>query len=99
MKQTQMGYTGGVITQLQARRDRLSAVVRRTTGNVLLYIVLCLVGIVTVFPFVWVFFTSFKGPTDAIFSVPPQLIPKAPTFDNYSKVWDQLPVWRSPPTL
>ncbi len=48
----------------------------------------------TVFPFVWVFFTSFKGTTDAIFSVPPQLIPKAPTLDNYVRVWNQLPIWR-----
>lgn len=93
MKQTQV-YTGGVMTHAQARRDRLSALIRRTGGNILLYIVLCLVGIVTVFPFVWVFFTSFKGPTDAIFSVPPQLFPQAPTFQNYVRVWNQLPVWR-----
>ena len=80
--------------QTQASRDHAAAVVRRTTGNFLLYVVLCLVGIITVFPFVWVFFTSFKGPTDAIYSVPPQLIPQAPTFDNYLRVWSQLPVWR-----
>lgn len=78
----------------QASRDHAVAVFRRTTGNFLLYVVLCLVGIITVFPFVWVFFTSFKGPTDAIYSVPPQLIPQAPTFDNYLRVWSQLPVWR-----
>lgn len=94
MKQTQMGYASGIIIQSQARKDRLSSVVRRTGGNVLLYIILSLVGIITVFPFVWVFFTSFKGPTDAIFSVPPQLIPQEPTFDNYLRVWDQLPVLR-----
>jgi putative chitobiose transport system permease protein len=39
-----------------------------------------------------VFFTSFKGPTDAIYSVPPQLIPQDFTFANYLRVWDQLPV-------
>jgi putative chitobiose transport system permease protein len=82
------------MNRTQADRDHAVAVVRRTTGNFLLYVVLCLVGIITVFPFVWVFFTSFKGPTDAIYSVPPQLIPQAPTFDNYLRVWSQLPVWR-----
>jgi putative chitobiose transport system permease protein len=82
------------MNRTQADRDHAVAVVRRTTGNFLLYVVLCLVGIITVFPFVWVFFTSFKGPTDAIYSVPPQLIPQAPTFDNYLRVWNQLPVWR-----
>lgn len=82
------------MNRTQASRDHTVAVFRRTTGNFLLYLVLCLVGIITVFPFVWVFFTSFKGPTDAIYSVPPQLIPQAPTFDNYLRVWSQLPVWR-----
>ncbi len=82
------------MNRTQASRDHAVAVFRRTTGNFLLYVVLCLVGIITVFPFVWVFFTSFKGPTDAIYSVPPQLIPQAPTVDNYLRVWDQLPVWR-----
>jgi putative chitobiose transport system permease protein len=47
-----------------------------------------------VFPFVWVLFTSFKGPTDPIFSVPPQLIPREPTFENYLRVWRLLPVAR-----
>jgi ABC-type glycerol-3-phosphate transport system permease component len=56
------------------------------------YIVLCLVAVVTVFPFVWVFFTSLKGPQDAIYSVPPQLIPHDFTLANYVRVWNQLPV-------
>jgi putative chitobiose transport system permease protein len=94
MKQTLARQGDGLVKQTQAGRDHASAVRRRATGNVLLYIVLCLVGIVTVFPFVWVFFTSFKGTTDAIFSVPPQLIPQAPTLDNYLRVWEQLPVGR-----
>jgi len=94
MKPTQIEYAGGVMTQSRAKRDRNMAIIRRTGGNILLYIVLSLVGIITVFPFVWVFFTSFKGPTDAIFSVPPQLIPGEPTFENYVRVWNQLPVWR-----
>jgi putative chitobiose transport system permease protein len=46
----------------------------------------------TIFPFVWVFFTSLKGPNDTIYSVPPQLIPHNPTFANYLRVWDQLPI-------
>ena len=82
----------------QAKTLTLPAVAaRRRTGsrileNVFWYVVLCLVASVTFFPFVWVFFTSFKGPTDAIYSVPPQLIPRAPTFANYLRVWNQLPV-------
>lgn len=60
--------------------------------NIFWYIVLCLIAVLTVFPFVWVFFTSFKGPNDAIYSIPPQLIPHDPTFANYIRVWNQLPM-------
>jgi putative chitobiose transport system permease protein len=56
------------------------------------YAVLCLIALITIFPFAWVLFTSFKGPNDAIYSVPPQLIPHDPTLDNYLRVWRQLPV-------
>jgi putative chitobiose transport system permease protein len=62
--------------------------------NAFWYTVLSLVAVVTVFPFVWVLFTSFKGPTDPIFSVPPQLIPHNPTIENYLRVWRLLPVAR-----
>jgi putative chitobiose transport system permease protein len=73
--------------------DHVAAVLRKTTENIILYIILICVATVTVFPFLWVFFTSFKGATDAIFSVPPQLIPHAPTLANYIRVWNLLPVW------
>jgi putative chitobiose transport system permease protein len=84
--------------ELQISRSRAvqirspSARLRHTVETLLIYVVMCLVAVVTVFPFVWVFFTSFKGPNDAIYSVPPQLIPNDFTFANYLRVWDQLPV-------
>ncbi|HEX9840469.1 MAG TPA: carbohydrate ABC transporter permease [Anaerolineales bacterium] len=81
-----------MIGQLQTQRSRWTPALRKTTETILWYIVLCFVAILTVFPFVWVFLTSFKGPNDAIYSVPPQLIPHEPTFANYLRVWDQLPV-------
>ena len=65
---------------------------RHLLENIFWYIVLCLIAVLTVFPFVWVFFTSFKGPNDAIYSIPPQLIPHDPTFANYIRVWNQLPM-------
>ena len=67
---------------------------RHFLENVFWYVVLSLVAVITIFPFVWVLFTSFKGPTDAIFSVPPQLIPHDPTVENYLRVWRLLPVGR-----
>jgi putative chitobiose transport system permease protein len=67
---------------------------RHVVENIFWYSVLSLVAVITVLPFVWVLFTSFKGPTDPIFSVPPQLIPKDPTIENYLRVWRLLPVMR-----
>jgi putative chitobiose transport system permease protein len=75
------------------RRDR-PASPRRSFETLAWYILLCLVAAVTVFPFVWVVSTSFKGANDAVFSVPPQLFPRNPTFANYVRVWDQLPIGR-----
>ncbi len=75
------------------RRAHLAAP-RRALETVAWYTLLCLVAAVTVFPFIWVVFTSFKGPNDAVFSVPPQLLPRNPTIANYVRVWDQLPIGR-----
>jgi len=80
--------------QTQTRSVYNAAVFRQVIEKILLYVVLCLVAVVTIFPFVWVFFTSLKGPNDPIVSVPPQLIPQDPTLANYVRVWNQLPVWR-----
>jgi putative chitobiose transport system permease protein len=60
--------------------------------NVLWYVVLIVMSVITVFPFAWILLTSLKGPSDLIFSVPPQFLPNDPTLNNYAKVWDALPV-------
>jgi putative chitobiose transport system permease protein len=60
--------------------------------NVLWYVVLIGMSVITVFPFAWILLTSLKGPNDLIFSVPPQFLPNDPTLNNYAKVWDVLPV-------
>jgi putative chitobiose transport system permease protein len=52
----------------------------------------CLLAVLTVFPLSG--YCSPSRTTDPIFSVPPQLIPRDPTFANYLRVWSQLPVWR-----
>jgi putative chitobiose transport system permease protein len=67
---------------------------KRWLENTFWYVVLFLIAVVTVFPFVWVVSTSLKGPMDAVYSVPPQLIPQNPTLANYQRVWQTLPVGR-----
>jgi len=80
------------MNQIQNANVHNSTALRHTLETILWYVVLCLIALVTVFPFVWVISTSFKGPTDVIYSVPPQIIPQNPTFANYIRVWNQLPM-------
>lgn len=56
------------------------------------YVVLVLISIITVFPFLWILLTSLKGPSDLLFSTPPQFLPNDPTLSNYSRVLDALPI-------
>jgi putative chitobiose transport system permease protein len=80
------------MAQTQATTIRAGAAHRKIWENTFWYILLLLVSLVTVFPFLWIFLTAFKGPTDAVYSTPPQLIPHDPTFDNFIRVWNQLPI-------
>jgi len=76
----------------QPVNTRRGNVMKKQGKAIFWYAVLSLIAVFTIFPFLWVFFTSFKGPADAIVSVPPVLFPKDPTLDNYIRVWNQLPV-------
>ncbi len=82
--------------KMTARRNPVSKVPPRKIRDVYetlgIYVFLCLMAVITIFPFIWVFFTSFKGPKDQIITVPPQLFPSDPTLANYIRVWNQLPI-------
>lgn len=53
--------------------------------------VLGLGAIAMLLPFVWMVSTSLKT-GEATFAMPPQLIPAAPTLDNYSKIFGAVPM-------
>lgn len=78
----------------EARQLHNAARRRKALQTAFWYTALILMSLVTVVPFLWILVTSFKGPLDQIVSVPPQLIPRDPTLDNYVRVWNQLPVGR-----
>lgn len=61
----------------------------RTTG---LYLLLFLVLSVSIIPFLWMVSTAFKSPLENIFAFPPQLIPETPTFGNFIKVFETIPL-------
>jgi putative chitobiose transport system permease protein len=56
------------------------------------YAVLTLMALITVFPFAWILLTSLKGPTEVLFSIPPQFLPAHPTLDNFARVLDTVPI-------
>ncbi len=76
----------------QAAMPRIPIKAHRVFETIFWYIVLSLVAVITVFPFVWVITTSLKGPLDSVTAIPLQLLPQHPTFANYIRVWNQLPV-------
>jgi putative chitobiose transport system permease protein len=77
------------LAAMRAQRPR-----SHTLENIFWYVLLVLIAVGMVLPFLWIFLTSFKGPSDVIYSIPPQLIPHDPTLANYVRVWNQLPIAR-----
>ncbi|MEI5584224.1 MULTISPECIES: carbohydrate ABC transporter permease [unclassified Agromyces] len=62
---------------------------RRRVGTVVAWIALTLVGIVFVYPFVWLVSASFKPRSDVFDN---RLIPETFTWDNYIQVWQEAPL-------
>lgn len=61
------------------------------TGDYVTYAVLLAGAVVMLLPFVWMLSTSFKG-GEAIFVMPPQLVPEAPTLANYERTFGTIPM-------
>ncbi|MEM7759106.1 MAG: carbohydrate ABC transporter permease [Cyanobacteria bacterium P01_A01_bin.40] len=55
------------------------------------YLLLCTIALLMLFPLLWLLGTSFKSPTEDIFTFPPQILPSQPTFDNFVTVWNTYP--------
>jgi len=66
------------------------SVMWQRVNRVLLYAAITALFLVVVFPFYWMIVTSLQ-PQDAVFTVPPELWPKHPTFQNYIDAWNAAP--------
>lgn len=71
------------------RAGRGGARTRRRAGTVVAWIALSLLGIVFLYPFVWLVSASFKPRSDVFDN---RLIPETFTFDNYVQVWQEAPL-------
>lgn len=74
-------------------RTRVAAPRRLRSGRWLRYLILIIAGATMLIPFLWMIATSLK-PQGAVLSVPPQLIPRSPTLENYRRVADTVPLAR-----
>jgi multiple sugar transport system permease protein len=61
--------------------------VSRRRSHIAAWFVLGVALLVALFPFWWMLITSFKRPVDIFAGV--SLVPQHPTFDNYSRLFDQ----------
>lgn len=71
------------------RAGRGGARARRRAGTVMAWIALSLLGIVFLYPFVWLVSASFKPRSDVFDN---RLIPETFTLDNYVQVWQEAPL-------
>jgi len=79
----------GVRDKMSKEKDNQGKL-KRT--NPVVYVLLAVGGIITIFPFVWMIATSFKQPWD-IYNL--SLIPPDPTFNNYIRLFEEssFPRW------
>ena len=59
---------------------------KKRVKSVIYHICVCGVGLVMIYPLVWMMMSSFK-PTSTIFTTAGTLIPKEFTFENYRNGW------------
>ncbi|PZE74819.1 carbohydrate ABC transporter permease [Curtobacterium sp. MCBD17_034] len=64
-----------------------------TKEKVFRYVLLVVVLFITIGPFLWQLSTSLKGAGEDIYTQTPEFVPSQPTFLNYVKVADAIPVF------
>jgi putative chitobiose transport system permease protein len=65
-----------------------------TPKSIATYLLLGAIAIAMLTPLLWLVSTAFKGPTEDLFTFPPNLIPKQFTLDNFLNVWKNHPFGR-----
>lgn len=59
---------------------------KRTARSIVYHVVICLIGIIMIYPLVWMIMSSFKE-TGTIFTTAGSLIPEKFILDNYRNGW------------
>ncbi len=69
----------------------MSRILRTPFEKALAMVLLLIVGLVIIFPFIYMFASSLKEPGDIV-KVPPELFPAAPQWSNYAEVLEVVPI-------
>lgn len=72
------------------RRVKMGIRARKTTADIVSYIILGMGTLIMVLPFLWMVSTSLKSNAEA-FLFPPTVIPKKILWENYPRVWKYAP--------
>ena len=59
---------------------------KRTAGIIIYHILVCVGGLIMVYPLIWMLMSSFKE-TNTIFATAKELLPEKATLDNYVNGW------------
>lgn len=62
-------------------------------GRLALYVTLIVLALITLFPFIWMFVTALKTPSE-VFEWPIVLIPRNPQWGNFAEAWSRQPFMR-----
>jgi len=66
---------------------------RKRAADIILRAIGLISGVTMVFPFIWMFATSVKGPSETL-TIPPTLLPQDGTLDNFRRAVELVPLWR-----
>lgn len=66
---------------------------KRKKMQVVLYLILCSFALFTIGPFIILISNAIKGPTENLMKFPPSIIPQYPTFGNFIKVFETIPIF------
>ena len=63
---------------------------KKNCRKLTIHAILILLSLLSIFPFLWLTSTSFKGVSEDIFAYPPQILPSDFTLSNYIGVWGRV---------
>lgn len=67
---------------------------KKFLSGFLTHLILIIVSLLSIFPFIWLVSTSFKGINENIFAYPPVVLPTDFTWSNYFGVWKRVDFMR-----